>query len=286
MNLLDVINRPSAPVPWQEGENIPWDDPDFSKRMLKEHLSQSHDAASRRSEKIDKHVEWIHRELLGGRRTRILDLACGPGLYTSRLARLGHECVGIDFSPASIEYARQQAANEKLRCTYVHDDIRGADYESEFDLIMLLYGEFNVFGPLDARAILRKVSQALSPDGILLLEPHTFAAVQRIGQSGRTWYSSKSGLFSEKPHFCLEERFWDESTHTATQRFYIADAAMRQVTSYAYTMQAYTTAEYESLLAHRGMEQVQFYPSLLGVKDPTQSDFVAIAAREGAEPSM
>jgi predicted TPR repeat methyltransferase len=38
---------------------------------------------------------------------RILDLGCGPGLYTQRLASLGHTCVGIDISPASIAYARR-----------------------------------------------------------------------------------------------------------------------------------------------------------------------------------
>ena len=87
MNLLDVINRTDIPAPWSEGEKIPWDDPAFSERMLREHLSQEHDAASRRFEKIDAHVDWIHHELLSGRATRILDLGCGPGLYASRLAR-------------------------------------------------------------------------------------------------------------------------------------------------------------------------------------------------------
>ena len=102
MNLLDMINRSSVPVPWAEGDNIPWHDPGFSRRMLKEHLSQDHDAASRRFEKIDRHVNWIHHKVLSGRPTKILDLGCGPGLYASRLAKMGHECIGIDYSPASI----------------------------------------------------------------------------------------------------------------------------------------------------------------------------------------
>src|SRR5512139_3579983 len=104
MDLLELIRRQPVPVPWSEGEKIPWNDPDFSRRMLLEHLSQEHDAASRRFETIDRHVHWIHHAVLSGQPTRILDLGCGPGLYSSRLARLGHECVGIDFSPASIAH--------------------------------------------------------------------------------------------------------------------------------------------------------------------------------------
>ncbi len=110
MNLLDLVQRVPTPTPWSEGDNIPWNDPAFSMRMLREHLSQEHDAASRRTEKIETHIAWIHREWLPKRPSRILDLACGPGLYTSRLARLGHACIGIDYSPASIAYAEETAA--------------------------------------------------------------------------------------------------------------------------------------------------------------------------------
>ena len=44
MRLGDIITR-SQPLPWSEGDNIPWNDPDFSSRMLIEHLTQGHDAA-------------------------------------------------------------------------------------------------------------------------------------------------------------------------------------------------------------------------------------------------
>lgn len=50
MDLLNIIRRNQSPAPWSEDEKIPWHDPDFSHRMLEEHLAQDHDAASRRSE--------------------------------------------------------------------------------------------------------------------------------------------------------------------------------------------------------------------------------------------
>jgi 2-polyprenyl-3-methyl-5-hydroxy-6-metoxy-1,4-benzoquinol methylase len=80
--------------------------------MLHEHLSQDHDAASRRGATIDRQVAWIHGALLlAGTPTRVLDLGCGPGLYAERLAALGHRCVGVDVSPASIAFARARAAS-------------------------------------------------------------------------------------------------------------------------------------------------------------------------------
>jgi len=99
MRLLEIADLPTIAEPWREGDNIPWYEPGFSQRMLDEHLRQDHDAASRRFEKIDEHVCWI-QQLLDGQPGKILDLCCGPGLYTHRLARLGNCCVGIDYSHA------------------------------------------------------------------------------------------------------------------------------------------------------------------------------------------
>ena len=45
--LWRLYNRPNQPTPWAYGGNLPWDDPAFSERMLREHLDQTHGAASR-----------------------------------------------------------------------------------------------------------------------------------------------------------------------------------------------------------------------------------------------
>lgn len=64
MTLHDLILNSEPLTPWAEGKKIPWDDPEFSARMLSEHLSQNHNAASRRTDKIDQHTSWIHHHIL------------------------------------------------------------------------------------------------------------------------------------------------------------------------------------------------------------------------------
>jgi SAM-dependent methyltransferase len=283
MKILDLLNRSTAPLPWAEGDNIPWNDPQFSHRMLQEHLCQDHDAASRRSAKIDQHVGWIHRHLLSGQSTRILDLCCGPGLYANRLARLGHACVGIDYSPASIAYALNQSKKEKLRCTYKQEDIRTAEYGSQFDLAMLIFGEFNVFPPQDAKQILKKILAAVAKNGLLLLEVHTIAAIREKGQEKNFWYSSEKGLFSDSPYLFLEESFWEPQGRTTTIRYYIIDARTGKVQRHAQSLQAYTKSQYRSVLEDHGFGHVEFYPSLSGEEDKSQSDFIVIVAKKEAE---
>lgn len=273
MTLQQIVNRTSPPVPWSEGDNIPWNDPDFSRRMLKEHLSQAHDAASRRFAIIDGHVEWIHTSLLSGEPSRILDLGCGPGLYANRLARLGHQCTGIDFSPASVAYARETAAPS---AAFIEGDLRSTEFGQDLDLIMLLYGEFNVFGPADAAAILERAAAALAPDGLLLLEVSTHASIKAIGAGGRSWYSGRAGLWSDRPYLCLEESFWDEPAQAATTRYHVVDAETAAVQPYSSSYQAYTDETYRAALAQAGFTRITLLGGLGGA--PEQEGFLAIMA--------
>jgi SAM-dependent methyltransferase len=273
ITLKKFINRDSI-RPWDEGDNIPWNNPEFSERMLKEHLDQGHDAASRPYETIEKHIEWIHR--LVGHPTKVLDLGCGPGLYTSRLSRRGHVCVGIDYSPASIQYAKEYAVKEGLPCTYIQEDMRTAEYGSGYGLVMLLYGEFNVFRFEDAKKILKKCYKALDENGLLLIEPHTSAAINRKGEKSPSWYTVKNGLFSDEPYTCLEENFWDSITKTATIRYFIVDTSGK-VTPYAQTFQAYTDEQYKTLLTECGFDTVELFPSL---GDASQKELIVVVAKK------
>src|SRR5574340_196745 len=274
-DLLDLINRKPTPAPWEEGDNIPWDEPGFSERMLAEHLSQEHDAASRRLPKIERQGEWIHSQVLGGGATRVLDLCCGPGLYTSRLAARGHECVGIDFSPAAIAYAKRQAEAGGLACHYLHEDVRQAEFGRGFGLVVMLYGQFNVFRRVEAAAMLDKARQALDAGGTLLLEAHTLEAVERMGAEPNSWYSAASGLFSPRPHCVLEEHFWDAGEKAATTRFFVIDAASGGVVRHAMTTQGYAEEEYRALVEGAGFGGVQLLPSLIGEDDAEEWDFVS-----------
>lgn len=275
MNLLELIQRDPHPQPWAEGEKIPWNDPDFSQRMLKEHLTQQHDAASRRTPKIKKHVEWIDKTLLSDGPSRILDLGCGPGLYAARLAARGHTVRGIDFSPASIEYAAKHSSEN---CSYTLGDVRTTGFGSDYDLVMFIYGEFNVFKPADAHLILQKACAALKPGGRIVLEIHTVDVVEQMGNQPSTWYSSESGLFSDRPHLCLMETFFDAEQTIATERFLIIDAETSQVTRYAASTIAYDELQIESMLQEAGFEDVCSFPSLIGKVDPGATDFFVVTA--------
>ena len=276
MNIKHITERDKKPAPWSPSVSFPWNEPAFSRRMLLEHLSQEHDLASPRAEKIDEHVRFIHEELLSGRPTRILDLGCGPGLYSSRLAGSGHTCVGVDFSPASLEYAEAQARRESLDCTYIHGDLREVPFPDGFGLAMMLHGEMNVFSPNAMQGVLKKVHASLDTGGLLLMAASKFGGIRRKQPVERSWIAPVSGLFSERPHLMLTENIWDPESKVLIERYYIVDSVGGEVKEYSNSNQAYTNPEYRQLLKSSGFKNIKLLPPLYGMDGD-----ITLTARKG-----
>jgi SAM-dependent methyltransferase len=193
-----------------------------------------------------------------------------------RLAERGHDVVGVDFSPASIQYATNEAASRKLSCRFVQGDIRTADCGAGYELVMLLYGELNLFQRHETIALLRRCAAALAPEGRLLLEVHSFDAVRSRGLMPPKWSTVGQGLFSDRPHLRADEAFWSETTATASGRHWIVDAATAEVSLYGWSMVAYTDAQYEALLGEAGLRLAERFPNLTG--EPGAGDFPVLLA--------
>jgi SAM-dependent methyltransferase len=261
-HLSDIVHRPPLDRPDVVPPKIPWNEPGFSERMLDEHLSQSHDGASRRLELIDRQVDWIHTTLLKGSPSDVLDLGCGPGLYSHRLAARRHRCLGIDFSPASIAYARAGAEAEELDCTFRLQDLTTGEFGGPHDLAMLIFGELNTFDPAAAASLLQRVRAALRPGGTLLLEPHPLDVVRRVGEAPSSWYSSEGGLFSPRPHLTLAEHRWFSEEAVAAARYLVVDAATGEVDVFGQRLHAFTDEQYRTVIVDAGFDDVEFHPSM------------------------
>lgn len=256
-NIIRYI--PDVATLWDGSYKIPWNDPAFSARILNEHLSQSHDLASRRQEFIEAQVSWIQSFSLADDPAAILDLGCGPGLYSQRLAGDSNYYIGLDFSPASIEYA-QATWGAPGKAEFRLADVVEAEFGGPFNLVMMLYGELNVFSPENCRNILSKAHAALAPGGRLLVELQRFEAVQQMGQAPRAWTRVEGGgLFADCGYVCLTEDHWFDETAVSLQCFYVLTEEAGSPIFYRSTTKAWTVPEVETLLREAGFVEVAFH---------------------------
>jgi SAM-dependent methyltransferase len=190
-----------------------WDDEHISKGMLEAHLNPNWDAATRKPEFLDKSVNWISEIAPSSRYKFLLDLGCGPGLYAERFNSAGYSVTGVDFSKRSIEYAKKQTLLNKSNIQYHYQNYLTIDYIEQFDVITLIYCDYAALSITDRLTLLKKVYQALKPNGKFIFD--VFTPLMRKKES-RSWkYYEEGGFFSEKPHICLDSVYqYDDEDNT------------------------------------------------------------------------
>jgi hypothetical protein len=135
-------------------------------------------------------------------------------------------------------------------------DLRHTAFGGPYDLAMILFGEFNVFAPAEALAILRKVAARLQPEGRLILEIQTCKAVKRAGQVAPSEQQCQSGLFSGQPYHCRTGSRWLPDEEVVVQTFLVTETASGQTRTYRSTTRAWSDDDLTDLLSNAGFSRV------------------------------
>ncbi|HXV99545.1 MAG TPA: class I SAM-dependent methyltransferase [Anaerolineae bacterium] len=260
--LWKIYHRPDWMVPMAEAKNLPWHQPDFSERMLREHLDESHGAASRIAAERAAQLDWLWTKLDLQPGMRLLDVTCGPGLYAVELACRGCLVTGVDFSPAAIAYAKDLALSQGVaaRCTFIEQDVRGMDFfGANFDAAIFLYGQLAVFTKAEAQALLGQLAGALKPGGKLGVELLNQDRVDKT--RSEWWFTDDKGLWGDGPFLHLGERLWYEAEEMSLERFYIIHLETGELTEISLSDQTYAAETMTHMLDRAGFAAVEVYES-------------------------
>ena len=110
---------------------------------------------------------------------RVLDLACGTGSMTRRLAEAGYDKIGIDLSPEMLDAAREAENEEtpsqsKKEILYLNQDMRSFELYGTVRAVICVCDSINyVTDPGEVQEVLRLVNNYLDPEGLLILDFHT-----------------------------------------------------------------------------------------------------------------
>ncbi len=119
---------------------------------------------------IEAHVAWLVEHLALPPGAAILDLGCGPGLYSNRLAKHGYRVTGIDIAQPLLDYAQAEAREQGLTSVYRRLSIFDLPYQAEFEAVLLINSIAKCLTQVALEAVLRKIHTALKPGGHLICE--------------------------------------------------------------------------------------------------------------------
>jgi len=134
---------------------------------------------------------------------RILDLGCGDGALTRKLADLGCEVVGVDASADQIAAAKKSGLDARVK------DCQALDFDREFDAI---FSNAALHWMKNADAVLDGVKRALRPGGRFVAEMGGAGCVLKIrtaleqalarrgidGASRNPWYFPPAEEYAKK----------------------------------------------------------------------------------------
>lgn len=278
MNIEQLKQLQVRPEPFTPGEPLFWDDPHISSQMLAAHLNPENDLASRRPETIDKSVDWMIQTLDLHNGASVLDLGCGPGLYATRFAQRGQRVTGLDYSRRSIDHAVQSAQQLNLQIDYRYQNYLTLDDEQQYDLALLIYGDFCPLSPEQRSQLLSNIFRALKPGGHFIFDVTTRAHRKRHGNINR-WYVSENGFWKPGLHLVLEQGFdYPEQSIFLDQAIVMEDDG--KISVYRNWFQDYTRETITSELEDGGFSVQNVWSDLIGTPYTDDTEWIGIVAQK------
>lgn len=201
-----------TPNLYETTEFVFWQEEHISKKLLEIHLDPNDDLASRKSGFIDRSVSWIKTIATPEQYPRLLDIGCGPGLYSERFAKAGYNVTGIDFSSRSIEYARAASRQQNDSITYVCEDYLHMTIPDSFDFAAMIYCDYGALSTDNRKLLMKNAYERLRIGGRFLLDVCSLKQYDEFEES-RTWEVQDGGFWSADRYYCLRnDRKYPENT--------------------------------------------------------------------------
>lgn len=274
-DLLKIISK--RPGLYQQSKKNIWDDMYISKNILKAHLDQNLDSATRKIDFVKKSVDWISTVLPPANYPLLLDLGCGPGIYTERFYHKGYDVSGIDLSSRSITYAKRSACNNRLQIKYFQGDYTKINFCSHYNLITMIYCDFGVLPDTDRRELLIKIYDSLLPEGVFLFDvftPLKYTGIEEV----RDWEVVEEGFWSKEQSLSLHSFYRYDKDNTFLNQYIIAtksDISLYNIWEHTFTME-----ELKKDLKEAGFRKINAYGDAAGKQYGANSETLCILAQK------
>ncbi len=272
MVIPKIIKATKKPKIYSKGTAVMWTDEYISKQLLDIHLNKEIDLASRKHSTIISTVEWII-DNIEKPNLNILDLGCGPGLYSELLSIKGHNVTGVDFSQNSIEYATQEAIKKNLDLTYINENYLNLNFEeNKFDMIILIFTDFGVLQPLERTVLLNNISRILKPGGVFIFDVLNDNQIDSK-LSPKSWEAEQKGFWRNTPYLALSESFLYPDEKVILYQHTILEKR-NNIEVYRFWTSLFSHLDLKEILRTHSFDQLSFHENVFPKGDHWNRDNV------------
>lgn len=208
----------------------------------------------------------------------VLELGCGTGSMTRRLAAKGYDLIGIDNSEEMLQIAREKSAGNEDGILYLCQDMRGFELYGTVAAAISVCDSMNyILSEEDMLQVFRLVNNYLDPQGLFIFDLDTQYAYEEILGDNTIAENREEGSFIWENSY-YEEEMMNEINLT----LFIPEKDPSLFRKYEEThyRKAYTLETIKRLIEEAGMEWVAVYDALTEKKPKKDCERVYIIARE------
>lgn len=207
----------------------------------------------------------------------VLDLGCGTGSLTERLAAMGYEMIGVDLSEDMLQIALEKRERSGLDILYLQQDMRAFELFGTVRAVISICDSINyLLCTKDMTKVFRLVNNYLDPSGVFIFDLNTEYKYREILGTATFAEDREDGSFIWENEYSEEERMNEYDLSLFIKE---GNGLYRKYRETHY-QRAYSLKEVRAALEEAGMEFVAAYDAF--TKEPVREDSerIYIIARE------
>lgn len=208
----------------------------------------------------------------------LLDLGCGTGSVTERLAEKGYDMIGVDYSSEMLDIAMQKASKEKHGILYLLQDMREFELYGTVNAVISLCDSMNyITEDEDLLTVFKLVNNYLDPGGIFIFDLNTeFKYKELLGEQTIT-ESREDCTFIWDNYYDEEEMINEYELTLFVQE---QESKLYERFQEYHYQKAYKLEKVKALLEEAGLEFVTIYEAMTKDEPSETSERVYVVARE------
>lgn len=207
----------------------------------------------------------------------VLELGCGTGTMTRKMAAKGYDMIGIDLSEEMLSLARQRSSGKEDGILYLCQDMREFELYGTVAAVFCVCDSINyMLSPEDLSKVFQLVANYLDPGGLFIFDMDTEYLYGKILGDNTNIMNDEAGSIIWENNFYPE----DMINEVNLTLFLKQENSLYRKHEETHVRRAYDVDTIKRLLDDAGLDMLGAYHELTSEEPRLDSERIYIIAKE------